>query len=198
MKKLICLILCTVIASTCVFADAPLVYELTETDEYAPDRIMVTVREEYSGWNKLFSAEDFPEINVVEIGYLTPLFTDEDEVPMLDTRHYKQVLLLIIDPEEITVPEAMEKLSQNEMILEIFPDLVQYPDDEPIDSCLPGDVNCDWELGAKDVALLLKYLSGWNVEIRPLGNELGDLNGNGQLDSEDLAIIMKKIAGYTA
>ena len=57
-----------------------------------------------------------------------------------------------------------------------------------------GDLNGDGEANDKDVELLFKYLSMWNVEIT--GNL--DINGDGRVNNKDLVRLARYVSGTNA
>ncbi len=58
---------------------------------------------------------------------------------------------------------------------------------------IPGDVNGDGEINAKDVTTLRRYLAGgWNVEIVS-GNS--DTDGDGNINAKDVTILRRYLAG---
>ena len=55
---------------------------------------------------------------------------------------------------------------------------------------VPGDVNGDETVDMKDVVLMIRCLTGWNVGI---SEEYGDLDGNGRIDMRDLILLIRYI-----
>lgn len=58
---------------------------------------------------------------------------------------------------------------------------------------VPGDINGDQSLTAKDLLRLAKHFTGWEDEV----NELAlDVNGDGKVNSQDLLRLSKYLAGW--
>ena len=53
-----------------------------------------------------------------------------------------------------------------------------------------GDVNADYEINNKDLALLIQYINGWNVNIE---SKYSDVNTDGKINNKDFALIMRYI-----
>ncbi len=58
---------------------------------------------------------------------------------------------------------------------------------------LAGDVNGDRSVDNKDLALLMQYMSNWNVEI---DLDVADVDSNGKIGNKDYALIMRYINGW--
>ncbi|MDY4187025.1 MAG: dockerin type I domain-containing protein, partial [Candidatus Borkfalkiaceae bacterium] len=58
---------------------------------------------------------------------------------------------------------------------------------------LPGDINGDGEVNAKDLIRLRKYFSGWEVEVDEVAL---DVNGDGEVNAKDLIRLRKYFAGW--
>ena len=58
---------------------------------------------------------------------------------------------------------------------------------------LPGDINGDGEVNAKDLIRLRKYFSGWEVEVDEVAL---DVNGDGEINAKDLIRLRKYFAGW--
>ena len=57
---------------------------------------------------------------------------------------------------------------------------------------IPGDINGDGVVNSKDLTRLLKYVSGFDVEV----NEAAlDVNGDGVVNSKDLTRLLKYVSG---
>lgn len=56
-----------------------------------------------------------------------------------------------------------------------------------------GDCNSDGKIDAKDMLLIRKYLSKWNVEI---DKEAADCNVDGKIDSKDMLLLRKYLAKW--
>lgn len=104
-------------------------------EDYVPYKIMVVLREEYSGLNKFYDASDFPEIPVVEYEAISKL-TEEDANDPNSGRyyHYNQISVLTYDASsELSIGEAMDRLAANPMIEKVYADVIYDPID-PIES----------------------------------------------------------------
>ena len=53
-----------------------------------------------------------------------------------------------------------------------------------------GDVNGDEAVDVKDVVLMIRFLTGWDVGI---SEEYGDFDGNGRIDMRDLILLIRYI-----
>lgn len=58
---------------------------------------------------------------------------------------------------------------------------------------LLGDVNNDGVINGKDDTRLMRYLSGWDVEISTI---VADVNSDGEIDDVDVAVLRKYLARY--
>lgn len=104
-------------------------------EDYVPYKIMVVLREEYSGLNKFYDASDFPEIPVVEYKAISKL-TEEDANDPNSGRyyHYNQISVLTYDASsELSIGEAMDRLAANPMIEKVYADVI-YDQIDPIES----------------------------------------------------------------
>ena len=59
---------------------------------------------------------------------------------------------------------------------------------------LPGDINGDGEVDARDLVRYMKYLAGEDVYVV---EEALDCNGDGSVNSKDLTRLMKYLSGET-
>lgn len=59
---------------------------------------------------------------------------------------------------------------------------------------LPGDVNDDGTVNAKDASALAKRLAGWSVEINEAN---ADTNADGTVNAKDLSLLLKYLAGWS-
>ena len=55
-----------------------------------------------------------------------------------------------------------------------------------------GDVNGDGEVNSDDAVCILRYLAGYDVDVKI---ENGDVNGDGEVNSDDAVCILKNLAG---
>ena len=56
-----------------------------------------------------------------------------------------------------------------------------------------GDANVDGDVDAKDYAIILQYLNGWNVDIDV---DAADANGDGDLNAKDYAVLFQFLSGW--
>lgn len=66
---------------------------------------------------------------------------------------------------------------------------VYYVSEDPV----PGDVNEDGKVNLQDLAVLQRYLNGWDVTIN---TEAGDTDGNGKVNIQDLALLQRYLNGW--
>ena len=102
------------------------VYYPTEDEDYVPNKIIVILREEYSGLNKFYDASDFPQIPVVEYEALTELSEEDANDPNSGRYyHYQQYILLTYDGAAgLSMEEAMDRLALNPMVEQIYADTI--------------------------------------------------------------------------
>lgn len=60
-------------------------------------------------------------------------------------------------------------------------------------AALIGDVNGDGTINTRDVGLLQRYLSGWDVIIL---TEVADVNGDGKVNVQDIAVLQRYLCGW--
>ncbi len=58
---------------------------------------------------------------------------------------------------------------------------------------LPGDINCDQAVNAKDLTRMRKYFANWDVEVDSVAL---DCNGDGSINSKDLTRLRKYFADW--
>lgn len=56
-----------------------------------------------------------------------------------------------------------------------------------------GDVNCDMVIDNKDLALLMQYINGWNVEV---SIDATDVNADDKVNNKDYALVIRYINGW--
>ena len=61
------------------------------------------------------------------------------------------------------------------------------------EACVPGDVNADGAVNAKDVAFILKHLAGYSID---LDEKAADVNADGTVNAKDVTVILRQLAGY--
>lgn len=57
---------------------------------------------------------------------------------------------------------------------------------------LAGDVNGDGEVNSDDAVCILRYLAGYDVDVKI---ENGDVNGDDTVNSDDAVCILRNLAG---
>lgn len=67
--------------------------------------------------------------------------------------------------------------------------VVKFDDKEFV----PGDVNGDGKINAKDVTMLMKYIVG--TSVKPFVEAAADFDGNGSINAKDVTKLMKHIVG---
>ena len=60
-----------------------------------------------------------------------------------------------------------------------------------IGEVLAGDFDCDEALTNADIAILVRYLAGWDVDAK-----IVDLNEDGKINNRDAITLIKKVAGW--
>lgn len=58
---------------------------------------------------------------------------------------------------------------------------------------LPGDLNGDGDVNARDIALLQRYVAGWDVAI---DETAADVNDDGVINARDIALLQRAVAGW--
>ncbi len=62
-----------------------------------------------------------------------------------------------------------------------------------VTSYIPGDINGDGEVNNKDLTVLFRYLSDWDIEV----NEKAlDVNGDGDVNNKDLTILFRYLSDW--
>ena len=161
---------------------------------YSNERLIVTIKHEYSGLAKEWHAGAFPEIGISKIEYITTLKDGKPEdYPLINMDTYRQQLLVFLSGDsEIGIKEAKALLEKNEYVASVAFDHYYYysEDDTLVTETDTGslDVNGDGKLNAKDVTLLMKQLVGTNIPDAAL-----DINGDGNVNAKDVSALMKAI-----
>ena len=178
MKKTLPIILAAMILLAVILpvsAVEPTIVYPQEGDLCRPYGIIIILKEEYSGYNLIYDASDFPEIPVVEYKSLTIPLPEYANDP---NSSFKQISLLIYDEASgFTMEEAMNRLALNPMIEYIGPDWVISIGDESVPN-------------ARDVIQLMKIcLDSSDLSESELKNI--DQNGDGKLNARDVIVLMK-------
>lgn len=101
---------------------------ILEDKDFIPGSVIVVIKKEYSGLNKLFSNLNFPGVNIETIEYLTPL-TDDINNTLINYSEYRQVLSLVLsDKSEQGVLNAIEILEYNAIVKEAMPNYIHSDD----------------------------------------------------------------------
>lgn len=58
---------------------------------------------------------------------------------------------------------------------------------------IPGDANGDGAVGVVDIALLQRYLNGWDVTVQ---DAVCDVNADGEIDNKDLVLLTRYLNGW--
>lgn len=107
----------------------------TMDDDFADDRILVTIQNDYSLAFHTYTPEDFPEIKCVKVEELTsgeyekaivegnPLPDDHPWKDQIDIHKYHQILCITLkNPGKKNVLKAIEKLEKRVDIIYVAPD----------------------------------------------------------------------------
>jgi len=98
-------------------SDQPQEQENLFSAEHTSDEVLVVIKEEYSGYDREYSVEDFPGVDLAQIEYLTFLFDDPADYPVLNVEHYKQILLLrLTRGGDDYLRRAIDALKANELV----------------------------------------------------------------------------------
>ena len=68
-----------------------------------------------------------------------------------------------------------------------------YTDTKEVDATILGDANGDGSFNARDIALMQRYVAGWEVEI---DLKAADINGDGKVNARDIALAQRLLAGW--
>ena len=63
----------------------------------------------------------------------------------------------------------------------------------PAPERIPGDANSDGKVTTADVLQLLKYVSGWGVEVNAANS---DVTGDGKITTADVLLLLKYVSGW--
>lgn len=180
MKKVITILLSILLVTAMLlsFVSATAkIQTLTKEDMFVSCYVKFTVKDEYAGADKTYSASDFPEL---------PVLT-------LDMYRGDTVYGTIVYDRNsrLTVEEAMEKLAQNPMIESVGVGEKGFVGVGGVPGCR-GDVDEDGALNAKDIALMMKLMLGLELPFELInGISVADVNGDGWINSKDIIQVMK-------
>lgn len=59
-----------------------------------------------------------------------------------------------------------------------------------------SDINGDGKFNARDPALFIRYLAGWDVADEIKNPEVMDVDGDGKVTVRDVAILVRNMAGW--
>ena len=80
----------------------------------------------------------------------------------------------------------------NDMATWIEARLANMDERFPQQTVVTGDVNGDGEVNSDDAVCILRYLAGYDVDVKI---ENGDVNGDGTVNSDDAVCILRNLAG---
>lgn len=107
--------------------------------------VLVTIKHEESAIDRTFSAEDFPNVNIESIEYVTPLM--EEKKGLFDWENYRQILKInLTDKEPQAVLDAIDILSQNVLVESAKPNWIiplYYGDERGVEITEPGLLDFD-------------------------------------------------------
>lgn len=66
-------------------------------------------------------------------------------------------------------------------------------EESPEPTYIPGDINSDGTVNAKDASALSKHLAGWTITI---DESASDVTSDGTVNGKDLALLLKYLAGW--
>ena len=69
----------------------------------------------------------------------------------------------------------------------------EAPGTNPPANRIPGDANSDGKVTTADVLQLLKYVSGWGVEVNAANS---DVTGDGKITTADVLLLLKYVSGW--
>ena len=69
----------------------------------------------------------------------------------------------------------------------------EAPGTNPPVNRIPGDANSDGKVTTADVLQLLKYVSGWGVEVNAANS---DVTGDGKITTADVLLLLKYVSGW--
>lgn len=71
--------------------------------------------------------------------------------------------------------------------------LTRYPEKSDEEEIIPGDVNDDGTVDARDITILRRYYVGWDVT---LNEDAADVNDDGVIDARDITILRRYYVGW--
>ncbi|MBR2152525.1 MAG: S8 family serine peptidase [Clostridia bacterium] len=98
----------------------------TIDENFSVDKVLVTIRHEYSDFQRVFTAQDFPEISqyIVEVKNPEPIDTNK-EYPMLNIEEYKTILQIKLNTDsKEDVLSCIRKLETNYLVFRAYPEYV--------------------------------------------------------------------------
>lgn len=199
-KKMMCMLLSILMilcSNSVMFADEKEYFTGTIEDITVDNKVFVTILHEYSGLDKEFSQEDFPDVKIVNIEYITSLKDPNKEYPYLNLNEYCQVIVLTLaEPGKENVLEAIRKLEDNPIVKQALPlsDNNSSNNKENEMTRLDGDVNLDSKVNAEDALIVLKASSKLE-ELTEDEIKYADVNWDGVVNAKDALLVLKMAAG---
>lgn len=194
-KKFLCLIIAIITmfnSSIFAFAEEKQYYTGTIDDFDDDEKIIVYILHEYSGLDKEWFPEDFPEVEIEKLEYISDFLDANKEYPMTNFTKFHQILLITISNKgKENVLEAIHSLEKNPVVLSAFP--VEYIIIDDNDTILMGDANGDEHVDATDALLILKHAAKLET-ISEEYIELCDMDFNGIIDASDALSVLKHAA----
>lgn len=184
MKRIITLLLSSVLLAGVLLSSVSAtakIQTLTKEDMFVPCYLKFTVKDEYAGADKAYSASDFPELPVLTLD--------------MYRRDAVYGTILYDRNSRLTVEEAMKRLAENPMIESVSVAELGFVDNGGWYPSCRGDINCDSELNAKDVILMMRLMleHDFSEYIYVNGISVSDVNGDGWVNAKDIIQVMRWI-----
>jgi hypothetical protein len=174
-------------------------YQPTIDDNFEDDKIIVTIKEEYSEVNKVFNLEDFIIENLIISDNIDKEITDsecvilesledltyvDDPSKIVDNSKFSQIFSLNIkNKSKENVLKAINYLSKLDFVQSVEPSYIY----ETVDLWTPNDARYtdQWGLNYIDIS------NAWNFSIGNTNNRItvGVFENNIQANHEDLSVI---------
>ena len=118
--------------------------------------------------------------------------------PMLNKDHFKQVLnITISDQSEKALREALVTMLKNPVVYSASLNFIMQFDwavERP--ELIVYDINGDGKFNARDPALFMRCLAGWDVADEIKNPEAMDVNGDGTVNMRDLVEMTRLQSGW--
>lgn len=175
---------------------------VTIDDEFEDDVVIVVFNNATSRKLLEYSPEDFPEIECAKV--VDQTLRDEkaqlrgEEGYRRGEEHYSDWVsvddyhlsleITLANPGKQNVLDAVHLLEQREDVLGV--DVVSYVYCLAVEQAIPGDVNADGKINARDVTeLMCVIVRGWDPGV----NDPADFNADGKINSRDVTALMRSI-----